>query len=85
MSREYYAHSFEGKPPEEWHRLEDHLKEVAKMARSFADVFGAGEWGYLAGLWHDLGKYSQEFQKRLLDAQDANAHIETKTSVQFTI
>jgi CRISPR-associated endonuclease/helicase Cas3 len=64
--KEYYAHSLEGKPPESWHRLEDHLKSVAELARSFANDFGAGEWGYLAGLWHDLGKYSKEFQVRLV-------------------
>ncbi len=46
---EYYAHSKEGKPREEWHRLEDHLKRVAEMARDFANDFGVGEWGYLAG------------------------------------
>jgi hypothetical protein len=51
--KEYYAHSREGKPPKYWHHLEDHLKSVAEMARGFADDFGAGEWGYLAGLWHD--------------------------------
>jgi len=33
MPDEYYAHSKEGKPVEEWHRLEDHLKNVAEMAR----------------------------------------------------
>jgi len=49
MANKYYAHSKEGKPPEDWHRLEDHLKEVAKMARNFADEFSAGDWGYLAG------------------------------------
>ena len=75
---EYYAHSKEGKPREEWHRLEDHLKKVAEMARDFANDFGAGEWGYLAGLWHDLGKYSDEFQGRLLALNDPDAHIETK-------
>jgi CRISPR-associated endonuclease/helicase Cas3 len=51
--KQYYAHSREGKSPEEWHRLEDHLKAVAEMARSLADDFGAGDWGYLAGLWHE--------------------------------
>jgi HD superfamily phosphohydrolase YqeK len=56
--KEYHAHSREGKPLEDWHRLEDHLKSVAEMARGFADNFGAGDWGYVAGLWHDLGKYS---------------------------
>ena len=57
--KKYYAHSREGKSPEDWHRLEDHLKEVAEMARGFADSFSAGERAYLAGLWHDLGKYLQ--------------------------
>jgi len=79
MKKEYYAHSREGKPPEDWHRLEDHLKKVAEMARDFADDFNAGEWGYLAGLWHDLGKYSKEFQERLMVVNEADAHIETKT------
>ena len=53
MDREYYAHSLPDKPKEEWQRLEDHLRNVAEMAKGFADAFGAGEWGYLAGLWHD--------------------------------
>ncbi|RJQ14285.1 MAG: CRISPR-associated helicase Cas3' [Nitrospiraceae bacterium] len=74
---EYYAHSLEDKPPDEWHRLEEHLKGTAELARSFADEFGSGGWGYLAGLWHDLGKYSEAFQKMLLASVDA--HIETKS------
>jgi len=55
MKKEYYAHSREEKSPEAWHRFEDHLKEVAKMAQTFADDFNGGDWAYLAGLWHDLG------------------------------
>jgi CRISPR-associated endonuclease/helicase Cas3 len=56
MKDEYYAHSLDGKPPEDWQSLEEHLKNVAEMARTFAEAFGAGDWAYLAGLWHDLGK-----------------------------
>ena len=56
MNKEYYAHSKEGKPPSEWQPLDKHLKNVVEMARSFAEGFGVGEWGYLAGLWHDEGK-----------------------------
>jgi CRISPR-associated endonuclease/helicase Cas3 len=78
MDREYYAHSLPGKPPEEWQRLEDHLRAAAEKARHFADSFGAGEWGYVAGLWHDLGKYSEEFQTRLAALSDPDAHIETR-------
>lgn len=76
--KNYYAHSLPGRPPEEWQPLEQHLKNVAEMARGFAEPFRAGEWGYLAGLWHDIGKYSQEFQTRLMDMNDPEAHIEAK-------
>jgi len=56
MKDEFYAHSREGVPLKHRHHLEDHLKEVAKLARVFANDFSAGDWVYLAGLWHDLGK-----------------------------
>ncbi|NWF56088.1 MAG: CRISPR-associated endonuclease Cas3'' [Syntrophaceae bacterium] len=77
MNKEFYAHSKEGKPREEWHRLEDHLKKVAEMAREFANKFQAGDWGYLAGLWHDLGKFSREFQEKVLAKGGEDASIET--------
>jgi CRISPR-associated endonuclease/helicase Cas3 len=79
MNNEFYAHCREGKPREEWHRLEDHLIRVAEMARSFGNEFNAGDWAYLAGLWHDLGKYSKEFQARLLAVSGSDGHIETKS------
>ena len=78
MAREYYAHSREGRPPVEWQPLDEHLKNVAEMARSFAEAFDTGDWAYLAGLWHDLGKYSSEFQQRLCIFEGNNAHIENK-------
>ena len=36
-NEEFYAHSKEGGPPEEWQELEEHLQKVAEMARSFAE------------------------------------------------
>jgi CRISPR-associated endonuclease/helicase Cas3 len=45
------------------HSLISHLSETANRARTFANEFGAGDIGYLAGLWHDLGKFSEEFQE----------------------
>ena len=47
------------------HPLVEHLESVAEMARRFSAEFGSGDWGYLAGLWHDLGKFQAEFQRRL--------------------
>jgi CRISPR-associated endonuclease/helicase Cas3 len=52
MQDEYYAHSLDGKLPKDWQPLEVHLKNVAEMARTFAEIFGAGEWGYLAIMTH---------------------------------
>ena len=43
------------------HLLNDHLQKVSRLAGGFAHTFGASEWAELAGLWHDLGKYSMSF------------------------
>ena len=59
-----YAHT----PNEdgEWDHLCIHLREVAAMARRFADVFKDGDLAYLVGLTHDLGKANPAFQKYLI-------------------
>jgi CRISPR-associated endonuclease/helicase Cas3 len=60
-----------------YHLLRDHLTGTAKLASEFAKEFGCGEWGYLAGLWHDLGKYSDDFQQMIRAAAD---NVELKQS-----
>jgi len=65
MALKYYAHSLEGKPPDEWQPLEEHLKNVAEMAAEFAYPFGGDQLAYLAGLWHGIGKYAKDFQAKL--------------------
>ena len=42
--------------------LRDHLTGVADLAGRFAAAFGEEEMGRLLGLYHDVGKYSREFQ-----------------------
>lgn len=42
-----------------------HLEGTAQLCAGFASAFGASEQGYLAGLAHDIGKYSDAFQRRL--------------------
>lgn len=44
------------------HELEAHLRAVGDLAGEFASSFGHSDWERLAGLWHDLGKYSVAFQ-----------------------
>lgn len=76
MEKAFYAHSLVGADPSQWQTMEDHLQAVAKMCREFAAPFDAGDWGFPAGLWHDMGKYSQAFQDRIQNANDPDAHIE---------
>ena len=70
----YYAHSIADQPKEVWHPLDEHLGQVAELAARFADAFASAEWGRLAGLWHDLGKFQDEFQKRLEGETGAVPH-----------
>lgn len=73
-----YAHSLEGRPPREWQPLQMHLEKVASRAAGFAKCFGGEVWAHLAGLWHDLGKYADEFQAMILEANGVECHLETK-------
>ncbi len=63
-----------------WHEhfLDEHLRGVAVMAADFASAFESTDWANIAGLWHDLGKYSEEFQRyiKTVSGYDAQAHIE---------
>ncbi len=74
----FYAHSLPNEPPDKWQPLEEHLKNVAELAADFARPFGGEKWAYLAGLWHDLGKYSNAFQAKLYEANEMKCRIWTK-------
>ncbi len=61
----FYAHSTERIDKNDWQYLKDHLINVGDLAGGFAEAFNCLEYGKAAGLLHDLGKYTEEFQKRL--------------------
>jgi CRISPR-associated endonuclease/helicase Cas3 len=61
----FFAHRREGEDRENWQPLIEHLRNTAEMAREFGRDANVWELAYTAGLIHDLGKYSAEFQKRL--------------------
>ena len=65
-------------PDGQWekHFLDEHLREVAKLAGTFAGQFDSEDWASLSGLWHDLGKYSTEFQQYIKSVSGYDAHIE---------
>jgi len=63
---------------DEPHELSEHLRSTARLAQKYACDIG-DDWAFLAGLWHDLGKYRRRFQDyiRLQSGYEAeNAHIE---------
>ena len=61
----FYAHSTERIDKKDWQYLKDHLVNVGELAGGFAEAFNCLEYGKAAGLLHDLGKYTVEFQRRL--------------------
>lgn len=61
----FFAHRREEEDRENWQPLIEHLQKTAEMARDFGADANVAELAYIAGLVHDLGKYSAEFQKRL--------------------
>jgi CRISPR-associated endonuclease/helicase Cas3 len=65
----HFAHSHKERPQSDWHRLDQHLHSTAERAERFAAPF-AKEWGRLAGLWHDAGKYQKAFQDYLAATGD---------------
>ncbi|MBO4780049.1 MAG: CRISPR-associated helicase Cas3' [Selenomonadaceae bacterium] len=58
--------------------LHDHLIGVSELAEKFASEFGENESGKLVGLYHDIGKYSKEFQRYI--RQESKARIDHSTA-----
>lgn len=68
------------------HWLDDHLRDVADLASSYAADFQSREWAYVTGLWHDLGKYNPEFQAYIgvKSGYTPEAHIELSGKVNHS-
>ncbi|XSG85847.1 MAG: CRISPR-associated endonuclease Cas3'' [Methylohalobius sp. ZOD2] len=61
----FFAHSTDNVDQSDWQPLSSHLTAVGKLAAEKAERFGAADYARIAGLLHDLGKYTEAFQKRL--------------------
>ncbi len=71
---EFYAHSGQRRDLGDWQRLDEHAHNVARLAAKFAAPIGLERAAYLAGLLHDLGKYTPAFQARLAGAGEGVDH-----------
>ncbi|GGX56680.1 CRISPR-associated endonuclease Cas3'' [Saccharospirillum salsuginis] len=61
----FYAHSTGSTDQCDWHLLSAHLLASGHLAAEFAKHFGASDLAEVAGRLHDVGKYTQPFQRRL--------------------
>lgn len=61
----FFAHSTDNVDQSDWQTLESHLSAVGDLAAKRAAAFESAALGRTAGLLHDLGKYTEEFQQRL--------------------
>ena len=73
----FYGHTNPNDPPHDksrWQLMKDHALNVADRARRNAEAFGEGPRAELAGQLHDLGKYGELFQRRLLGLERGLDH-----------
>ena len=54
--------------------VNEHLQQTAQLAAGFAAAFDAEGAGRTAGLLHDIGKYSAEFQARIRSGKEKVDH-----------
>ncbi|MFD2250304.1 CRISPR-associated endonuclease/helicase Cas3 [Pseudochelatococcus lubricantis] len=70
----YYAHTGKRADKSDWQILREHSLAVAKLAEAMAARLGLANAARLAGLLHDLGKYTAAFQRRLDGAPEGVDH-----------
>ena len=75
MNRPYLAHRREDTGEEQL--LLDHLQGTAKLAGEFGKSIHAEQQAYRCGLLHDIGKYSEAFDRRI---HGANISVDHSTA-----
>ena len=64
MNLDYIAHKRSETDNKEQSLIE-HLKNVADLSAEFAQCVNMSEYAELIGILHDIGKYSERFQRRI--------------------
>jgi CRISPR-associated endonuclease/helicase Cas3 len=65
--------------------VEEHLAAVAKQAKEYGAEVGMEEQVWIAGLEHDLGKYSERFQKVLCQQEQNIDHAFSSVGLLYGI
>ncbi len=65
QGRQFFAHSTSAQDRSDWQPLAEHLLSVSQLAAERAAPFGGEQLAQIAGLLHDIGKYTEEFQRRI--------------------
>ena len=76
----FVAHTRNAGGLRDTHSLEEHSYGVSQLSAEFAAAFGSDLWAALAGLWHDLGKFREGFQRYIRQCSDPDAHIEGRVA-----
>lgn len=73
----FFAHTIKDHDPSDWESMEKHETQVAQLCEAFLHRINPDLrlWGSLLGQWHDLGKYSNEFQTYLYAANERLADL----------
>ncbi|MBR6207704.1 MAG: CRISPR-associated helicase Cas3' [Oscillospiraceae bacterium] len=80
--KNYLAHSPTTAHPE-GQALKDHLEGVSELCAAFGQMFGAEADGRQSGLYHDIGKYSDAFQRRIGGSKEQVDHSSAGAMLLF--
>lgn len=58
--------------------IKEHLESTANKAKDFGDSFDNGDYAYMCGMLHDIGKYSANFQNKIKN--NTNSRVDHSTA-----
>src|SRR3954452_5968480 len=75
-----YAHSLPDRSIGDWELLLDHAAAVGERAACFAEPFGWAEAARIAGVLHDIGKLTADFQAYIRGERSSGGDHGTKSA-----
>jgi len=63
--------------------IKNHLEGTANKAKNFGNSFNNGDYAYICGLLHDIGKYSEDFQKKIINSSNARVDHSTAGAIEI--